>query len=150
MIKRKEEKKEIYEQLLIEKNEIVKENKYIDERLKKNKLTNKAKEDKNIQTELAINDIKEGYNELGSYKNERDNILKDIKENENIVEELKKQRNEQENEIKELNKEKDTLEQQLSEYNMEKIALVQGFLSLLPCFFQIQVSPGRVWNNCKQ
>ena len=125
IIKRTNEKNEIYEKLVIEKNEIVKENKYLDERLKKNKLINKEREDKNIQIELAINDIKEEYNELESYKNERDNKIKDREEKEKLLEELKKQRNEQENEIKELNKEKDTLEQQLSEYNMEKPRLMK-------------------------
>ena len=125
IIKEKEKKKNIYDEFIIELNEIKIENKNMDERIKRLKLTNREKEEKNIQIQIGINYIKEEKNDLELYKKERDNKIKQIEEKKDIVEESKKQRNEQEINIKQLNQEKDDLDYKFNEYSLEKPKLIK-------------------------
>lgn len=125
MMKKKEEKKDAYDKLIIELSEIRQENKNYDEKIKRYKLTNREKEDKNFQLEIGINDIKEGINDLESYKKERNDSLKQLDEKNKIVEELKKQRSEQETILKQLNQEKDNLDNKLNEYIIERPKLIR-------------------------
>ena len=64
LIKEKEKKKNIYDEFIIEMNEIKNENKNMDERIKRLKLTNREKEEKNIQIQIGINYLKEEKNDL--------------------------------------------------------------------------------------
>ena len=125
IMKEKEEKKNIYDEFIIELNDIKIENKNLDERIKRLKLTNREKEEKNIQIEIGINYIKEEKNELELYKKEREIKLKQLDDKKDIVEELRKERNEQEMNIKQLNQEKDNLDIILNEYSLEKPKLIK-------------------------
>jgi hypothetical protein len=125
IMKEKEEKKNIYDEFIIELNDIKIENKNLDERIKRLKLTNREKEEKNIQIEIGINYIKEEKNELELYKKEREIKLKQLDDKKDIVEELRKERNEQEMNIKQLNQEKDNLDIKLNEYSLEKPKLIK-------------------------
>ena len=125
LIKEKEKKKNIYDEFIIEMNEIKNENKNMDERIKRFKLTNREKEEKNIQIQIGINYLKEEKNDLELYKKERDNKLKLIEEKKETVDESRKQRNEQEININQLNQEKDDLDNKLNEYSLEKPKLIK-------------------------
>lgn len=125
IMKEKEERKKSYDEFIIELNDIKIENKNLDERIKRFKLTNREKEEKNIQIEIGINYIKEEKNELELYKKEREIKLKQLDDKKEIVEELRKERNEQEMNIKQLNQEKDNLDIILNEYSLEKPKLIK-------------------------
>ena len=93
--------------------------------MKRLKLTNREKEEKNIQIQIGINYLKEEKNDLELYKKERDNKLKQIEEKKETVDESRKQRNEQEININQLNQEKDDLDNKLNEYSLEKPKLIK-------------------------
>ena len=123
--KKKEEKFNEYEKLNSEKTELTKENKNLDEKIKRNTLLNRDKDDKNIKIKLDINDMKEIADDLESYKKERDTKLKYFEEKKTIVEDLKNARREQENNIRQLNQERDKLDDKMAEYNSEKTKLIK-------------------------
>ena len=121
----KGEKKEKYEQLMEERNNMVKQNKTLVERIKKNIMTNREKAEKIRQKELAIKDTESECEELNIYKKERDAQLKKLEEKKKLDEDIKKSRREQEQTIKKLNAEYDELNNQMSNYNEEKPKLLK-------------------------
>ena len=123
--KTKEEKANEYDKLNSEKTELTKENKYLDEKIKRNTLLNRDKDDKNLKIKLDINDMKAIADDLESYKKERDDKLKHLEEKKSIVEDLKNVRREQENNLKQLNQERDKLDDKMAEYNSEKPKLIK-------------------------
>ena len=109
-----------YANLIFEREEINKENKFLEEKIKKTILSYREKDNQNILTELAINDMKEEVDELDFYKKERDGKLKQLEEKKDIIEDLRKKRKELEDNINQLYLEKDNLDDKMDEYNNEK------------------------------
>ena len=124
-IKTKEEKMFLYEKLNLERNELVKENKNLDEKIKRNMMLNKEKDDKNTKYKLSMGDLKDEMDNLELYKKDRNDKIKRLEEKKNLVEELKNARKEQENNIIKLKQEKDKLDDKMSEYNVEKSKLIK-------------------------
>ena len=124
-IKTKEEKMFLYEKLNLERNELVKENKNLDEKIKRNMMLNKEKDDKNTKYKLSMGDLKDEMDNLELYKKDRNDKIKRLEEKKNLVEELKNARKEQENNIMKLKQEKDKLDDKMSEYNVEKSKLIK-------------------------
>ena len=114
-----------YANLIFEREEINKENKFLEEKIKKTILSYREKDNQNILTELAINDMKEEVDELDFYKKERDGKLKQIEEKKDIIEDLRKKRKELEDNINQLYLEKDNLDDKMDEYNNEKPRLLR-------------------------
>ena len=114
-----------YANLIFEREEINKENKFLEEKIKKTILSYREKDNQNILTELAINDMKEEVDELDFYKKERDGKLKQIEEKKDIIEDLRKKRKELEDNINQLYLEKDNLDDKMDEYNNEKPKLLR-------------------------
>ena len=114
-----------YANLIFEREEINKENKFLEEKIKKTILSYREKDNQNILTELAINDMKEEVDELDFYKKERDGKLKQLEEKKDIIEDLRKKRKELEDNINQLYLEKDNLDDKMDEYNNEKPKLLR-------------------------
>lgn len=114
-----------YANLIFEREEINKENKFLEEKIKKTILSYREKDNQNILTELAINDMKEEVDELDFYKKERDGKLKQLEEKKDIIEDLRKKRKELEDNINQLYLEKDNLDDKMDEYNNEKSKLLR-------------------------
>ena len=114
-----------YANLIFEREEINKENKFLEEKIKKTILSYREKDNQNILTELAINDMKEEVDELDFYKKERDGKLKQLEEKKDIIEDLRKKRKELEDNINQLYLEKDNLDDKMDEYNNEKPRLLR-------------------------
>ena len=114
-----------YANLIFEREEINKENKLLEEKIKKTILSYREKDNQNILTELAINDMKEEVDELDFYKKERDGKLKQLEEKKDIIEDLRKKRKELEDNINQLYLEKDNLDDKMDEYNNEKPKLLR-------------------------
>ena len=114
-----------YANLIFEREEINKENKFLEEKIKKTILSYREKDNQNILTELAINDMKEEVDELDFYKKERDGKLKQLEEKKEIIEDLRKKRKELEDNINQLYLEKDNLDDKMDEYNNEKPKLLR-------------------------
>ena len=114
-----------YANLIFEREEINKENKFLEEKIKKTILSYREKDNQNILTELAINDMKEEVDELDFYKKERDGKLKQLEEKKDIIEDLRKKRKELEDNINQLYLEKDNLDDKMDEYNNEKSRLLR-------------------------
>ena len=121
----KEVNKIKYANLIFEREEINKENKFLEEKIKKTILSYREKDNQNILTELAINDMKEEVDELDFYKKERDGKLKQLEEKKDIIEDLRKKRKELEDNINQLYLEKDNLDDKMDEYNNEKPKLLR-------------------------
>ena len=114
-----------YANLIFEREEINKENKFLEEKIKRTILSYREKDNQNILTELAINDMKEEVDELDFYKKERDGKLKQLEEKKDIIEDLRKKRKELEDNINQLYLEKDNLDDKMDEYNNEKPKLLR-------------------------
>ena len=114
-----------YANLIFEREEINKENKFLEEKIKKTILSYREKDNQNILTELAINDMKEEVDELDFYKKERDGKLKQLEEKKDIIEDLRKKRKELEDNINQLYLEKDNLDDKMDDYNNEKPKLLR-------------------------
>lgn len=114
-----------YANLIFDREEINKENKFLEEKIKKTILSYREKDNQNILTELAINDMKEEVDELDFYKKERDGKLKQLEEKKDIIEDLRKKRKELEDNINQLYLEKDNLDDKMDEYNNEKPKLLR-------------------------
>ena len=114
-----------YANLIFEREEINKENKFLEEKIKKTILSYREKDNQNILTELAINDMKEEVDELDFYKKERDGKLKQLEEKKDIIEDLRKKRKELEDNINHLYLEKDNLDDKMDDYNNEKPKLLR-------------------------
>ena len=75
-MKLKDEKMSVYENLIQKKKELSKENKTIDEKIKRNAINIKDKEDQNLKMKIEIEEMKIMIDDLESYKKERDSNLK--------------------------------------------------------------------------
>ena len=124
-MKLKDEKMSVYENLILEKKELSKENKTLDEKIKRNAINNKDKEDQNTKTKIEIGEMTIMVEDLESYTKERENNLKHVEEKQNLVDDLKKIKKEQEDNLKQLTKERDKLDLQKSEYDMERPRLIK-------------------------
>ena len=124
-IKSKADKMTEYENLIFEKKELNKENKALDEKIKRNAINIKDKEDQNIKMKIEIEEMKIMIDDLESYKKERDSNLKHVEEKQNTVDDLKKIKKEQEDNLKQLIEERGDLDLKKTDYDIEKSRLIK-------------------------
>ena len=124
-IKSKADKMSEYENLIFEKKELNKENKILDEKIKRNAINIKDKEDQNIKMKIEIEEMKIMIDDLESYKKERDSNLKHVEEKQNTVDDLKKIKKEQEDNLKQLIEERGDLDLKKTDYDIEKSRLIK-------------------------
>ena len=118
--KKREELEENYDKLSDERINLIKQNKLIEEKIKKNIMLNREKNEKNFQKEKSIQELDDELNEINKYKNMRNKELNTLNEKKKLDESYKKNKSEQEKELIKLNKECDELNEKMSDYNEEK------------------------------
>ena len=78
--KKREELEENYDKLSDERINLIKQNKLIEEKIKKNIMLNREKNEKNFQKEKSIQELDDELNEINKYKNMRNKELNTLNE----------------------------------------------------------------------
>ena len=118
------ESKNQYDNKVKEKDNLLKQNRQLDEKIKKQIISNRENYKKNYDCEKAIKDLEEILKEINDYKSERNEYLKIIEKKKKIVEDSDKIKKEQNNKIKELEKESDELTIKMRNYDNERPKLI--------------------------
>ena len=118
------ESKNQYDNKVKEKDNLLKQNRQLDEKIKKQTISNRENYKKNYDCEKAIKDLEEILKEINDYKSERNEYLKIIEKKKKIVEDSDKIKKEQNNKIKELEKESDELTIKMRNYDNERPKLI--------------------------
>ena len=125
LLQSRENKKEQYEILMEERNDLSHQSKTLHERIKRYAMTNREKADRIHQKDLLYKEKQVEFEAIEQYKSERDGKQKKLDEKIKVDEENKKFRRDQENELRKLNSECEELNNKMNGYNEEKPRLLK-------------------------
>ena len=107
-----------------EKNNLLKQNRLLDDKVKKQIKINREKYSINTESDRNIKEKEDALKDINNYKSERENYLKILEKKKKTKEDSDKNRKEQENKISELNKEFEILDKKMMNYNKERPKLI--------------------------
>ena len=125
LLQSRENKKEQYEILMEERNDLSHQSKTLHERIKRYAMTNREKADRIHQKDLLYKEKQVEFEAIEQYKSERDEKQKKLDGKIKVDEENKNFRRDQENELRKLNSECEELNNKMNGYNEEKPRLLK-------------------------